>query len=524
MNSITEIVSPARIVLEHKTENAEALIKEKPLQISLTEPDLTLIRQGGYIVLDYGVELAGGVRLLAYKGSKKVRLRLGESVSEACSEITGGTATNDHAVRDGVFCVPDFSDQSYFNSGFRFLRIDCLEGEISLKSAVAEYTHFAGEQLGSFECDRPLLNEIFSTAARTVMLNLQNGYIWDGIKRDRLVWIGDIHPEMLAATHVFGKLENIERALDFVRDGTPLPKWMNDFPTYSMWWLLILKDYYMLTGERDFVLSSVNYVMELSEQINKLITDDGELKLDFIFLDWPTHDKPDEAPGVHALALLAMQAAISLCADFGVENVAAAHTEEKLKRYAVRAEKSKQAIAMQLLAGYDCAVEKLLEGGSAGMSTFMSYYILRAVHKSGYGKQALSMLEEYYGGMLSLGATSFWEDFDICWLNNAAPITRLPEEGEVDVHASFGAYCYVGFRHSLCHGWSSGPVPYLFRLVLGFEPLDAGCKRVRIKPDLCGLKYVNAKIPVPGGVIEVKAREGKKPEIKAPEGIKVITD
>ena len=291
-----------------------------------------------------------------------------------------------------------------------------------------------------------------------------------------------------------------------------------------MWWLLILKDYYMLTGAREFVLESVNYVIELSEQINKLITHDGELKLDFIFLDWPTHDKPDEAPGVHALALLAMQAAISLCADFGVENVAAAQAEEKLKRYAVRAEKSKQAIAMQLLAGYNSAVDKLLEGGSAGMSTFMSYYILRAVHNSGYGKQALSMLEEYYGGMLSLGATSFWEDFDICWLNNAAPITRLPEDGEVDVHASFGAYCYVGFRHSLFHGWSSGPVPYLFRLVLGFEPLEAGCKTVRIKPDLCGLKYVNAKIPVPGGFIEVKAREGKKTEIKAPAGIKVITD
>ena len=104
MNSITEIVSPARIVLEHKTENAEALIKEKPLQISLTEPDLTLIRQGGYIVLDYGVELAGGVRLLAYKGSKKVRLRLGESVSEACSEITGGTATKAILTADSAFC------------------------------------------------------------------------------------------------------------------------------------------------------------------------------------------------------------------------------------------------------------------------------------------------------------------------------------------------------------------------------------------------------------------------------------
>lgn len=524
MNSVTEIVRPVRIVLQNKTENAEALLRSKPMQISLDEPDLASVRQGGYIVLDYGAELAGGVRLLALQGSNKVRLRLGESVSEACGEIEGGTATNDHAVRDGVFVMPSYGDQRFFTSGFRFLRIDCLEGNLTLKCAVAEYTHYAGEQIGSFVCDRPLVNEIFQTAARTVMLNLQNGYIWDGIKRDRLVWIGDIHPEMLAATHIFGRLPNIENSLNFAREGTPLPKWMNGFPTYSMWWILILRDYYMLTGAREFVLQSVNYVMDLCEQIDKLITDEGELRLESIFLDWPTHDKPDEAPGVHALALLSMEAAVALCADFGVTNEFAASAAEKLRRYAVRAEQSKPAIAMQYLAGYKANTAKLAEGGSAGMSTFMSYYILRAVHQTGNGKLALSMLEEYYGGMLQLGATSFWEDFDICWLNNAAPITRLPEAGEVDVHAAFGAYCYIGLRHSLCHGWSSGPVTYLYRMIMGFEPLDAGCKRVRIKPDLCGLQFAEAKIPTPAGVIEIKARAGKKPEISAPQGVTVITE
>ena len=28
--------------------------------------------------------------------------------------------------------------------------------------------------------------------------------------------------------------------------------------------------------------------------------------------------------------------------------------------------------------------------------------------------------------MLKLGATTFWEDFDVRWLKNAAPIDRLP--------------------------------------------------------------------------------------------------
>ena len=58
--------------------------------------------------------------------------------------------------------------------------------------------------------------------------------------------------------------------------------------------------------------------------------------------------------------------------------------------------------------------------------------------------------------MLKLGATTFWEDFDVRWLKNAAPIDRLPFPGEVDVHATYGSHCYKGFRHSLCHGWASG--------------------------------------------------------------------
>ena len=38
-----------------------------------------------------------------------------------------------------------------------------------------------------------------------------------------------------------------------------------------------------------------------------------------------------------------------------------------------------------------------------------------------------------------------------------ARIDELVPPGKKDLHGDFGAYCYVGFRHSLCHGWASGP-------------------------------------------------------------------
>lgn len=82
--------------------------------------------------------------------------------------------------------------------------------------------------------------------------------------------------------------------------------------------------------------------------------------------------------------------------------------------------------------------------------------------------------------MLKLGATTFWEDFDISWTENAAGIDEIVPEGKTDIHGDFGKHCYKQFRHSLCHGWASGPTAFLSQKVLGIEILEPGCKKVRI--------------------------------------------
>ena len=85
--------------------------------------------------------------------------------------------------------------------------------------------------LGSFSCSDPLLNRIWETGAYTVHLNMQQ-YIWDGVKRDRLVWIGDLHPELSTIQAVFGDQQVIRDSLDLVTSQTPADQWMNDIPTY----------------------------------------------------------------------------------------------------------------------------------------------------------------------------------------------------------------------------------------------------------------------------------------------------
>jgi hypothetical protein len=128
--------------------------------------------------------------------------------------------------------------------------------------------------------------------------------------------------------------------------------------------------------------------------------------------------------------------------------------------------------------------------------------------------------------MFDFGATTFWEDFDLGWTKNAYGIDELPKEGKCDIHGDNGKFCYHGFRHSLCHGWASGPTSWLSQHVLGFEVVEPGCKVVKIVPHLGNLEWAEGSFPTPYGDITISHKKGSdgkiKSEIKAPRGVKVI--
>ena len=180
---------------------------------------------------------------------------------------------------------------------------------------------------------------------------------------------------------------------------------------------------------------------------------------------------------------------------------------------------SKQAASLMVCAGLGDAEqinrELLSVGGAHGYSTFLGYYTLRAVALAGDYDGALNSMKQYWGGMLGMGAISFWEDFNLDWLENAGRIDEPVPEGKVDIHGDYGAYCYLGFRHSLCHGWASGPAPYLTHTVLGVGITAPGCRKIKIEPQLGSLEYARGVFPTPHGDIFVSHRR---------DGERVVTE
>ena len=161
------------------------------------------------------------------------------------------------------------------------------------------------------------------------------------------------------------------------------------------------------------------------------------------------------------------------------------------------------------------------DGGAKGFSTFMSYYLLKGLSACG-SERVKELAESYYGAMLDRGATTFWEDFDMDWLEGSGRIDEIPKPGEKDLHADYGKYCYLGLRHSFCHGWASGVVGWAFEEMLGLKVQAPGFAKVSITPKLFDLEWLEAKVPTPHGDILVSVKKGEKPVITLPEGVELV--
>lgn len=520
---------------------AEKLLTEKPLQIGLFEPEVTELENGRdgektSITLDFGREIHGGVRILAAvnKGVKNplVKLTFGESISEVKSEIGERGACNDHAARQFTVPVPTLSDQEWGQTGFRYVRLELQDFEtvLKLKTVPAVFIFRDYDYIGSFECDDAEVNKIYDTAAYTCHLCLQN-MVWDGIKRDRLVWIGDMMIETMTVRDIFGSVDIVEQSLEFVRDQTPLPGWMNNIPAYSMWWVLILHDWYMAMGNDEFLRRQQSYLTALSAQLCDCVNADGTDTVGSYFLDWPTESDSHKVGAVRSLLKTALLRAAELCELLGERDTAEICREraECLKKIGSDSGTAKQIAAVMSLADdmdSSTAADIIEKDGTKGFSTFMGYHLPAALAKDGRCGSAIRLIKEYYGRLFEKGATSFWEDYDPAWTCDSGTVTSEPSGLKKDIHGDFGAYCYKGFRHSLCHGWAAGPVPYLTEYVLGITVKEPGCKKLKIAPNLDGLKWVKGKFPTPLGTVSVEHKllsDGTiESKIDAPKGVEIV--
>ena len=536
-----KVLFPTRVVLtKGKVTGSQHLTEYKPAQVAIYgyHDQCTLDNRGSDenagVLVDFGRELHGTLTVSVWSMNGKYAdytIRLGESVSEAMTPLTetDKNPTNDHANRDIKTSSGAWSSNETNESGFRFAYVELTSPNMfmQIRCITATLVYRDIEYRGSFECSDPMLNKIYDTAAYTVHLNMQR-YLWDGIKRDRLVWAGDMNTELATIFAVFGANEVVTKSLDLVRDVTPTSDAMNGISSYNLWWMLCHYEYYMGTGDYEYLKAQKDYIQALLTRYMTYIDENGAETLpDGRFFDWPTNDLPNEKHcGLQGLLRLALLRGGDIMKILGETETAAECYIAADKLLAHKPTPTAKQPAALLAIGGVCDPKEMFDkvigpGGAAGLSTFLGYYTLCACAEAGEYEAALDIIRGYWGKMIEMGATTFWEDFNIDWLEGAAPIDEPVPEGMKDIHGDFGAFCYVKLRHSLCHGWASGPAPYLAAHVLGIKVVEPGCRKIKFEPNLAGLEWAKGTYPTPYGDIKIEITKDGASCI-VPEGVEIV--
>lgn len=532
---IRRILAPTRVVWSSPGSGSI----ENPNAVIVDDPSLCTMTPGSdptnppSIIIDFGCELNGSICvhvewLTEGKTSTRVRVRFGESVSEMFT-----TPMQDHACHDFTYDQSFLSRQEIGMTGFRFARIDLVDPAVKMTvryvNAVAVEQPY--ELVGRFESSDPLLDEIWHVGARTAFLCCQD-YILDGIKRDRLAWMGDTHPQVHILAAAYGAVPIIPKTLDYFIEHSPLTNgWANGMPSYSMWWIESVWDWFQMTADESYLRSASAHLKALVEQVDAHIGSDGLVHFPIEFLEWGTPPGTrDVCLAQQPMSILGMSTAEKIFSQIN-DTASAARARavaDRLRTAPIEATQSKAIHAIRAMANMIPAADAaalFAKDPFTSMSPWFGYYMMNVWAEVGGIDACLEIIRKYWGGMLQLGATSFWESFDVKWMDNASRIDEMPVAGKHDVHKEYGEHCYIGHRHSLCHGWGGGPTAWLSRYVLGVESLAPGFAKVRITPNLGNLTFARGAVPTPKGAIVVEHRRDAAGKIQStvtlPKGIEL---
>ncbi|MBQ7423053.1 MAG: alpha-rhamnosidase, partial [Prevotella sp.] len=490
----------------------------------------------GGLLYDFGRETFGYLKFKGLRGCGTLYIYYGESAEEAqdkeaCETLDriqyeNGVAADlaagyrdelDEGAADAVLTLHD-------SKAFRYVFIE-TDGSLEFEtlSMDYEYAPFNKRISGSFHCNDALLNRIWEVSSYTMDLTTRE-FFMDGIKRDRWTWSGDAIQSYLMNYYLRFDSDCVKRTIRQLRGKDPVTAHVNTIMDYTFYWFKSVADYYLFTGDLDFVREIYPRMQTMMDYVVGRLNSEGMAEGkpdDWIFVDWtdfPMHKRGTLSFEQMLLckALEAMQSCAAVLRDNPLENPpqgsitteAYASDAEKYGRMAgdlrrklkevfwdgsqnafmhaiedgqMNRQVTKFPNMFAILFNYVSASEKVkilqhvLQNADVDAITtpYMRFYELEALCQMGLQCDVLQEIKSYWGGMLREGATSFWEKYN-------------PEEQGNEHLAMYGR----PYGKSLCHAWGASPVYLLGRYFLGVCPVKAGYEEFEIRPILGGLSYM----------------------------------
>ena len=480
--------------------------QDNPLIFKFSYKELTPVTvqtHGEGVLYDFGKETFA--KVVFDRLEKNVILRYGETPQEALDMV------------NAIIWDEAENPRELLPRAFRYLYVVGADTRDYDMRVLYEYLPL--EYKGSFKSDNALLDQIWEMSAYTFHLNSREVFL-DGIKRDRWVWSGDAYQSYLINRYLFFDEDICRRTILALRGKDPVEHHINTITDYSFYWIMSIYDYYMMTGDTEFVRCMYPKMKSLLAFCLTRLDKDGFINKvgdDWIFIDWADMDKDGALCGEQML-LYRTFLAMDQCQNvLGIKEEdyqkQAADLKDKINKYFWNEELgayidcfesgknhvTRHANIFALL--FDFADERqresiienvLLNDQIPQIKTpYFKFYELEVLCSIGKFEEVLQRICAYWGGMIERGATTVWEEFN-------------PEETGPEQYAMYGDK----YGKSLCHAWGASPIYLLGRYFLGVKPKEIGYRTFEVKTRLEYFDRIDAKVPVNGGTVFFKKENG----------------
>lgn len=428
----------------------------------------------------------------------------------------------------------------------RFIIENGSDKPIIIENIRLSFEHFPAKPVGQFRCSDEGLNRVYEVCRHTLMLCSHSIHLDSPLHQEPLGCTGDYYIESRMDTAIFDDLRltrgDILRTAELLRlhDGKMF------HTNYSLIWVQMVWDYYMSTGDRALLEEVVDALDKLLCRFSDYVSESGlpELAPNYMFVDWIVRDgftlhHPPKALGLSVLSAFYYRALVlggriyellgreELAEECAAQALSLRESFNKLLYNPQRGlyreglptgdliepndwlpknpDKEYYAMYANVLAVlYDLCdreeqpalLRRVLSDTSLGdVQPYFMHFVLEAVAHAGlFGEYGLPLLRRWIPVVESCdrGLAEGWIP---------------PQEGYI-------------FDHS--HAWGGTPAYQLPVRLLGLEVLEPGYRKIRLCPQLYGLKSAEILLPTPFGPIHCSMKKGEPANLQVPEEIEVV--
>lgn len=469
------------------------------------------------LLLDHSFETVGYPVLKVSGGEgSKIKMTYAESLFDNNGEKGNRNEIKGKTIK-GFYDVfyPDGGEERSFSPlwirAWRYLQLKIKTGNqpLTLDDIYSEFSAYPFERKASFSSIDPSLDSIWETSWRTARLSAGETY-FDTPYYEQLQYEGDTRIQALITLYNSGDDRLMRKAInDFYLSLEPEGLMQGRYPSnkfqiippYSLYWVSMLYDYWMLSPDKSFV---DNY-LDAAQSILKWYEDHIDTEKGMLgpmewwnFVDWSEgfeNGVPAGADDGHSSIITlhyayTLKQASKLFEAFERDAKASHYKElanslsqntynkcfdshkEEMANTPKKEGFSQHAGIMALLADAipadeeEMVMKQILDDKDLDQATFYyRFYLTRAMVKAG-------LADQYYGHLTP------WQDM----LDNG--LTTFAEKPDP--------------TRSDSHGWSAAPGYDFLSVIAGIMPDAPGFREVRIEPALGRLKEVDGSMPLPG--------------------------